>query len=43
MTCVAWSPDGRSVLTGNQDETARIWDAETGRQKALLNGHSHGA
>jgi WD40 repeat protein len=25
---VAYSPDGKRVLTGSQDSTARIWDGE---------------
>ena len=27
----AFSPDGRTILTRNSDETARLWDAATGR------------
>jgi WD40 repeat protein/tetratricopeptide (TPR) repeat protein len=28
---VAFSPDGKTILTGCWDQTARLWDAETGR------------
>jgi WD40 repeat protein/serine/threonine protein kinase/tetratricopeptide (TPR) repeat protein len=37
VLAVAFSPDGRHVLTGSADRTARFWDVVTGRQvgKAL--------
>ena len=31
-TMVAYSPDGKYVLTGSMDNTARLWDAATGEQ-----------
>jgi WD40 repeat protein len=37
---VAFSPDGKLALTGSMDNTARLWDAQTGQQKALLKGHT---
>ncbi len=27
---MAFSPDGKAVLTGSYDQTARLWDAATG-------------
>jgi WD40 repeat protein len=31
LTSVAISPDGKSLLTGSRDGTARMWDAPMGR------------
>ena len=39
--CVCYSPDGRLLATASQDQTARIWDAATGKCLFVLKGH-HG-
>jgi WD40 repeat protein len=36
---VAFSPDGRRVLTGSHDQTARVWDVDTGKQLTCFTGH----
>lgn len=38
---VAWSPDSASVVSGSQDQTARVWDAATGAARHALTGHEH--
>ncbi|KIM21762.1 hypothetical protein M408DRAFT_324867 [Serendipita vermifera MAFF 305830] len=30
VNCVAFSPDGRCIVSGSRDTTIRVWDAETG-------------
>lgn len=35
-----YSPDGDTIVTGSNDNTAKIWDARTGKEIATLSGHS---
>lgn len=35
----AFSPDGRRIVTASTDHTARLWDAASGNQLAVLRGH----
>src|SRR5437763_549061 len=40
VTSVAFSPDGKQVVSGSNDETVRLWDAATGAPLQTLKGHS---
>jgi len=38
---VAYSPDGKRIVSGSSDGTIKIWDAETGRElRTLFAGHT---
>jgi len=37
---VAFSPDGQRIVTGSNDQTAKVWDAASGRELLTLTGHT---
>ena len=37
---VAYSPDGRRLLSGGADKTAVVWDIESGKAVQRLQGHA---
>lgn len=42
VTFALFSPDGKKIVTTSQDKSARIWDAESGRELRILKGHKGG-
>src|SRR5262249_50014184 len=40
IRAVAFSPDGRRIVTGSADRTAKVWDTTSGRELFSLIGHS---
>ncbi|MEO1446211.1 MAG: AAA family ATPase, partial [Cyanobacteria bacterium J06635_11] len=36
VTAASYSPDGKTIATASYDNTARIWDAQTGKELATL-------
>ncbi len=42
VTSVAFSPDGKTVVSGSEDKTIRIWSIESGMNVRTLRGHEAG-
>jgi WD40 repeat protein/serine/threonine protein kinase len=42
VSTVAFSPDGQRILTGSADQTAKVWEAASGKELFTLMGHSAG-
>ncbi len=39
LTCVAFSPDGRTLVTGDNGQTVRLWELATGRERHCFSDH----
>ncbi|KAJ5611660.1 hypothetical protein N7528_008765 [Penicillium herquei] len=37
---IAFSPDGQIIASGSDDKTIKLWDAKTGKELQILQGHS---
>ncbi|MBI3861576.1 MAG: HEAT repeat domain-containing protein [Planctomycetia bacterium] len=37
---VAFSPDGKTIATGSEDRTVKLWETETGELRRTLRGHT---
>ena len=40
VCCVCVSADGKRVLTSSDDKTLRLWDADTGQEQRVFEGHT---
>jgi len=39
VTSVAYSPDGKHIVSGSNDTTVRVWDSQTGKEVSVLVCH----
>jgi WD domain, G-beta repeat len=40
VNSVAWSPDGKTLVSSSDDKTVKLWEAATGKLLSTLQGHS---
>jgi len=41
VRCVAFCPDGKTLASGSDDKTIKLWDIATGEPKSTLKGHKY--
>ena len=39
VTSVAYSPDGKHIVSGSLDSTVKVWDSQTGKEVSVLVCH----
>jgi WD40 repeat protein len=39
VTCIAFAPDGKTLVSGSIDKTVRLWDPRTGKHLRILTTH----
>ncbi|MCX5832560.1 MAG: caspase family protein [Deltaproteobacteria bacterium] len=42
INSISFSPDGKYILSGSSDKTAKLWDVATGRELRTFAGHTDG-
>ena len=40
VSSVAFSPDGKRIISGSGDNTLKVWDATSGQETLTLKGHT---
>jgi WD40 repeat protein len=40
VLAVAWSPNGKRIVSGSRDMTLQVWDAFTGKHTQIFHGHT---
>jgi WD40 repeat protein len=40
VSCLVFSPDGKTLATGSEDSTIKLWDVAKGQELAILQGHT---
>ena len=38
---VSFSPDGKRIVSGSNDRTLKVWDAQTGQETLTIKGRRH--